>query len=583
MRKSMAMSVIAAMILCFANIAPLAAATSKSDSPATIAVLPFTMHTPADLAYLQQGIRDMLASRLAWQGKVQVVERSQTEQAFHGAKSDVSLSDAVRIGGALKADFVLFGSVTALGQSISIDAKVVSVGSTGEPLSLFAQTKSLDEVIPKINQFAQDINRKIFSRSSETAQSPSVDSESAAVRNPELLVPDSMQSGDKISYLNPNFLEVTSEGFLRQPGLWRSQTFKGGIIGMDIGDLNGDGRLEMVIVTADKLMVTQRDANALRTLATFNASKLDAFLWVSVADLDRDGKSEIYLSSMKKYNQPSQNAYGNKASTGQDFISEVSSFVLTLVGDKLQVVAQNVPYFLNAVEMPKMGRVLLGQQKASESVGTFRSDIYEMQLKGGTLGPRVAVGLPSRCNVFNFAKADLKNDGNEETIIIDPSNKLVVLDPSGEQIYKSRNWFGGTSNSITGKIEDLRFNMVNYFYLPSPILITDLNNDKIKEVIANRCPDYNRLMPEGVRYYEAGEIVSLSWDQMGLVENWKTREVSGMVSSIRVGDLNNDGVPELIVALVVAKDFTKLWQSNSTIFTYDLNISQAKTAQAPKP
>jgi TolB-like protein len=583
MRKCMAMSVIAVMILCISNISSFAAPAGKGDSQATIAVLPFTMHTPAELAYLQSGIRDMLASRLAWQGKVQVVERSLTEQALRGAKSDVSLSDAVKIGGALKADFVLFGSVTALGQSISIDAKVVSVGATGEPLSLSTQTKSLDEVIPKINQFAQDINRKIFSRSTETAQATSADSDSASVRNPEFLVPETMQNTDKISNLNPNFLELTSEGSLRQPGLWRSQTFKGGIVGMDVGDLDGDGRLEMVIITHDKLMVTQRDAYALRTLATFSGSKLDGFLWVSVADLDKDGKSEIYLTNMKKFNQPSQNSVSNQATYGRDVVSEPSSFVLTLVGNKLQVVAQNIPYFLNAVDLPKMGRVVLGQKKADDSVGTFKSDINEMQLRGGSLEPRITVALPARCNVFNFARADLKNDGNEETIIIDPTNRLTVLDPSGEQIWKSRNWFGGTSNSITGKIEDLRFNMVNYFYLPSPILVADLNNDKIKEVIANRCPDYNKLMPEGMRYYETGEIVSLSWDQMGMVENWKTREVSGMVSSIRVGDLNHDGVPELIVALVVAKDFTKLWESNSTIFTYDLNISQAKTAQAPKP
>jgi hypothetical protein len=83
-------------------------------------------------------------------------------------------------------------------------------------------------------------------------------------------------------------------------------------------------------------------------------------------------------------------------------------------------------------------------------------------------------------------------------------------------------------------------------------------------------------MPQGMQYWDRGEIVSLSWDQMGLVENWKTREISGMVTSIRVGDMNNDGTTELVASLVLAKDFLKLWESNSTIFSYDLNVGQAK-------
>ena len=34
----------------------------------TVAVLPFEMHAPSSLAYLQEGLRDMLASRLAANG-----------------------------------------------------------------------------------------------------------------------------------------------------------------------------------------------------------------------------------------------------------------------------------------------------------------------------------------------------------------------------------------------------------------------------------------------------------------------------------------------------------------------------------
>ena len=79
-----------------------------------------------------------------------------------------------------------------------------------------------------------------------------------------------------------------------------------------------------------------------------------------------------------------------------------------------------------------------------------------------------------------------------------------------------------------------------------------------------------------MQYWDRGEIVSLSWDQASLVENWKTKELSGMTTSLRVADLSNDGTPELVVSLVLAKDFLKLWESKSTILSYDLNVGQSK-------
>jgi hypothetical protein len=137
--------------------------------------------------------------------------------------------------------------------------------------------------------------------------------------------------------------------------------------------------------------------------------------------------------------------------------------------------------------------------------------------------------------------------------------------------------FGATTNSFEGKVIDRRFNHVELFSIPAPILITDLNKDGIVEIVLNRNTDIKgSFMPQGLQYWERGEVVSLTWDQMGLIENWKTREISGMVTSLRVGDLNNDGTTELVTSLVLAKDFLKLWESKSTILSYDLNVGQAQ-------
>jgi TolB-like protein len=564
----------------------LAASTSSAAGPAPapvkVAILPFNMHTPAQLTYLQDGIRDMLASRLGWEGKVQVIDRSAVDQATRGMKSDISSEDAQRIGRTLKADYVVFGSLTGAGQALSIDAKMVPLSEKGSPLTFSSQTRSLDDVIPQVNQFAQEINQKVFARPAEKGQAAASQEESYSTRNPELLIPTTMLPGDKISYLNPNFVEITPEGSFRQPGLWKSQDFQGGIVGMDVGDVDGDGRMEMVTITKSTVTVLRKEAQGLRTLATFSGPNTDRYLWVTLVDINRDGRAEIFVTNLRtltgrprpdeiQHNEP---GYGREA---------LGSLVLGFAEPRLQVLAENLPYYLNGVDLPKRGKVLLGQQRGASDRGAFQPEIYEMQFQSSKLSPLVQVHLPSRCNVFNFARADINNDGVDETVLVDSSNHLIILNAAGDQMWKSDRVFAATTNSFEAKIEDLRFNDINFYSIPSGIMVVDLNRDGIPEIVLSRTSEQlSKFMPQGLKFYDRGEIVSLSWDQLGLVENWKTREISGMVTSIRIADLNNDGTSALISSLVLATDYVKFWQSKSTIFSYDLNVSPNKTP-AKKP
>jgi TolB-like protein len=557
----------------------------STESPVKVAIIPFSIHAPNDLHYLQDGIRDMLASRLAWQGKVQVIDKSTTEQAAKNLKGDLTIAQAETIGKSLGANYVLFGSVTAVGQAISIDAKMAPIDQHAQPLALVTQT-NMDGVIPQINQFAQQINQKVFARPGETAEA-SVDAESASTRNPELLVPDNMIKGDRISYLNSNFIEVNPEDSLRNPGFWRSQTFAEGIVGMDIGDVDGDGRTEIVTVSNKRVMVQKKEGNALRAIATLNATNMEQLIWVALADTDRDGKDEIYVTKLMRRNDPKGNN-SDRISYGRDVIWEPASSGLQMVGGKLQVMFDNDPYMLNAVVFPRRGKLLLGQKAGNQSPSsitvtqqkTLDPTVYEMQLKGGKLATLGQANIPKRCNVFNFAVADVNNDNNDEFIYVDQDNKFSVVTASGSLLWRGRQRFAATTNGFAGQVTDLSFNQVEYFFIPSPILVTDLNNDKIPEVVVNRNPDYSTLLPSGLKYYGSGEIVSFSWDQLGMVENWKTRELGGMITSIRVGDVDGNGTPELIACMVMAKDFLKLWESKSTLFSYKLNVSQAKTAKA---
>ncbi|MBC7357329.1 MAG: VCBS repeat-containing protein [Desulfacinum sp.] len=551
--------------------------------PSRLALLPFKMNTPPSLAYLQEGIDDMLRTRLAWPGKVELIDRQTTFASLKAGGAPESAEEIKKWAGKLGADHVLFGSITSLGESLSLDATLLSVDEASSPLHIPIQIEKLDMLIPAVNQLAETVNDRVYGRETATlaASQPSLSAPADANRNPEFLLPQTLLRGQSISYLNPNFIEVTPEGSMRQAGIWRSQTLKEALLAIDTGDVDGDGRDELVAVSSDRLAVFRRVAQGLQLLAEHKAENLEHFKWVSLADVDGDDRLEILLMCLRQKNKTQ--AAGSESSQSVDERLEPASKVIELNGNKLVVLAERIPLYLNAVHFPGRGRLALAQQPGRFGE-LFEPDIYEFRLRDGKAVTASPVSLPASCNIFNFSTGDFNNDGAAEYAVITEDNRLVLLDASGNRIWRSRKRFGATTNALIGKIEDVRFNRVEYYYIPSPILVMDLNGDGILELVLNRTPDYSSFLPQGYKYYEASEIVSMSWDQLGLVENWKTREVSGMVSCIRTGDLNGDGTPELIASLVLGKDLLKLWEARSTVFSYDLNVgkkAQAETARKP--
>lgn len=108
-------------------------ASSALAAPAKVAILPFDVHDKTDMAFLQEGILDMLGSRLAWQDNVEIINKSRTRAALASVEGFDGDSRALLLGGKLQADYVLFGSLTEFGESVSIDAKMVDVSGQQAP------------------------------------------------------------------------------------------------------------------------------------------------------------------------------------------------------------------------------------------------------------------------------------------------------------------------------------------------------------------------------------------------------------------------------------------------------------------
>lgn len=547
-----------------------------------IAIAPFSIQAPPDLNYLQKGIQNLLVSRVNVPGKIDTVPVSAVPAGIVPGAS-LKADEAKKIASTVGANYLIAGTITAIAESVSVDAWLYNLISGGVPQKFSAQGVTLSQVIPQVDQLAKQISGSFGASTTASAPSPapqlvkplsqpqSPEQQQAQSKVMEVLASPLMED-QRISYLNPNFIEITPEEALQNVGVWRSQTLAEGVVGMDVGDVDGDGIPEIVTVSYKKLSVYKRIGTAMKLIASFEAEKLQRFVWCSVIDLNGDRRAEIVVTAMSMQNRPVggyTEKMGQEGTTG----SEVpASMIFSLQGTSLQPIAKNIPFFLNAMLTATGDKILIGQRQEAEK--GFAAGIYEMRLQGQKIEPVQELPVPSKCNVFNFAQVDVDNDGKPEYTIILPDNRMILTKSDGSVMWKSRHRFGATTNYIMGKAEDLRYNQQDYYYIPTPILVTDLNKDGKKEIVTNRSPEYSRLLPAGFKYYEAGQVVSLSWDQMGLIENWTTRELSGMVTSVRIADTNGDGVQELLVSVVLGKELLQIWKTESVIFAYDLNVEK---------
>ena len=212
--------------------------------PLQVAIVPFKVNAEKDLSYLKDGIVDMLSSRLFWEDKVNIINRQTTEKAAAALGGPLNESKARKLGTGLGAEYVLFGSLTVFGNSVSIDARMVDVSGKKETLTFFNQSQGMDQVIPGINLFASDINEKEFGRVIKTRQAapaavPSSTQTGQAqtdVRtHPDKLIAGGIFGGELqgnqkaapgSSFLATNIARSQSTKF------WKSRSFKQRITGM---------------------------------------------------------------------------------------------------------------------------------------------------------------------------------------------------------------------------------------------------------------------------------------------------------------------------------------------------------------
>lgn len=516
------------LILSLIFILPSPSITQPKDSGKVykVAILPFLIHSQENLDYLREGIYDILSSRITAEGEIVMVERTLVERAFYEERP-MRLDEATarKIGVRVGADYMILGSLTKIGDYISLDARLISITEEKPPLGAYTQHKGIDDVMLKIGDFAKDIGYKITGRRAAAGRP-------ADPRHP-YLVPPKKELG-----------RIDPEGL----GFRKSQNFPFEIKGLDIGDVDGDKRNEVIVMDRHNLYILNYDGEKLKLALKVEHGSEHNFLTLDVADVNQNGTAEIIVTSVVE--------------------DDLRSFILEYEEGKFKKITEKAGWYFRVLEHPKDGPVLMGQRMGSD--GLFSGPIYKFVWKKNSFERESKFDFPKETKIFGLTVADIRNQGTTDVVILEDSERLTILSKDGKFSWTSKARYGGTNNSYdTPKKKDPAFRPQEAppwrVYIPGRIIIKDLDGDGIKEIIVNKNERSTRFL-ERMRSYETGEVYSLIWQEGSLDTHWKTRQINGYIADFQLKDVDNDGNEELVMAVVNLGSITDRKGASNILF-----------------
>lgn len=509
-------------------------------------VLPFTIHSEKDLTFLQNGIRDMLSTRLASEGKVVPVDTEETRQILKKLSGPIDRQAAVELGKRLDADYVIFGSLTFFGESISTDARFIDIRQN-KPLIVFSQSgKSHDDVISHIDLFSARINEEVFGRTTHTTYVPSPQPRPEASAD-HREHPEKLLAGDNEIEITDSVPRTISPQNTFK--IWKSRKFNTQIKGMSIGDVDEDGRNETVFISDGNVFIYRQMNGKFEKIGEVKEDTYNTIIGVDVADINKNGKSEIFVTSLHKKTR------------------RLKSFVLEWDGSGFTKISKDLNWFFRVLNTPDRGDILLGQKRGTDRY-LFFGNVFEMKWESGIYAPSERQILPKGINIYGFAYGDVLNNGKEMIVAFTKKDRIRILARNGEEEWTGADPYGGSSTYLEYPSETDTKKMEHY-YLKQRLYITDLDKDGKNDVIAVKNDEFAGRLFQRFRRYKSGHIELLTWDNIGLQTKWKTSKISGYISDYTIGDHDNDGQDELVFS-VVAKGAGITGKGKSFIVSQEL-------------
>jgi TolB-like protein len=509
------------------------------EPPGKIVFLPFTVQTGKPMQYLENGLTDILSTRITkLTGLVAVHKSNETKQLATLMKSGdhQAFKDMLN---KLDADYLVIGSLEQQGTSYEI---LVYVFNHKRPApSSFSRTISaLDLVIPAMDEISIQIADQVFSKKQpEQVVETSLEDKGISgfqTAHPDRAYKEGMYQPAAIVGLDGDIFKVLSSR--------RSGKIKIPTRAMTVGDLNGDGTEEIILIQTGNMTIYHLNDDHFESIAEQSIPGYLTPQAVNLADLDKNGRLEIYIAANS----------GDKP----------SSQVFEWDGSTFHYLFKNVPYYLRPGRNIEGEEILIGQQGGNTGP-VSRSFFTMVKTDDDSLDKDEKIIVPKGFNLFDFIRTDLDQDGTPEFVALTTGNKLVVMDAAGNQLWQSAAEYGA-SKYFLGTLSSNRAGGRMPIYTHTRLIARDLDGDGKPEIIVGRNRGTNVKFFKRLRYFEGSSICALSWEGSEMTTLWETKKIPNYTTDYMVGKKNSrtDGFQLFFIESDSSYPLY-FWESDSTI------------------
>jgi TolB-like protein len=536
----------------------LAGVSAATAGQVSVAILPFDVNAQEKLDYLRDGLQEMLASRLGASDGVTVLSRDQVRKALpEGAR--VSPETARAAAAKMGASHVLYGSLTLVGNSLSLDARLVDAG--GASKSFYAEGQGLEALIPKVTEISSQIVSALTgvapvrpaAAPKATPNAPAPPAAPAAPAAPQgLNVPQApavvgiiTATAATAAPAAPAPVTSPAEAVIKlndeKGGPWRSRTLPFDVVGLAVADVDGDGRQEVVLLDARHVYVYRIERGDAVELQSWEAPRSWDCKAIDAADLNGDGRAEIYVTAIVNHKS--------------------ASFVLEENGGKLAKVIDGVPYYLRVIDYPGEGKVLIGQEMDRDAA--FRPGIYRMRRSGAKLEQGEILTSNVKFDVFNILP--LSHEGKVDYLAVQ-SDELLHLWAEGKDDWRSQDCYAGSRNYV--EMQSRTFSQDDNVreYLPQRLLALE-GGRFVGAVVSTG--GVSRWLAT-YKHYSGGELRLLTRNPQGLAVAWTSPGIDAYIADIAAGDVDGDGQQEWVAAVSMKGSWNPLASEKSGLVVYRL-------------
>jgi hypothetical protein len=316
------------------------------------------------------------------------------------------------------------------------------------------------------------------------------------------------------------------------------------------GDIRGEGVLDVLVSDGTDLTLYSWESGGLIWKGEREGGRGRHVLALEAADLDGDGKTEVLVTAVRH--------------------GRLETEVTAWEAGEWHTLGEAEGLYIRAFESSEGEPLLLGQRGGINTV--FAGGVREFLWEEGTFRPAGGLTLPSGVNIFGLAVEDLGNDGSTEFISLNRDGRILVYSMDGDVLHRSSERYGGYPERISpsdlfGPQQTEGGVTQGFFTEGSPDdVIMDAADDirtafqgrllPVREgtteiaglVVPRNLSGVGSILP-GMRQFSKGEVVLLKWEEGRFVEVLRSRSQEGYVADAAVADLDDDGRPEVIMAV----------------------------------